>query len=232
MSPNPDRQDAHSGRHGRREQTPEEEIANTVTHGVGLMLSCACLALGVVFAALRGDPWIVVSVSVYGATLCLLYLSSTLYHGTRDRRAKHFWNILDHSAIYLLIAGTYTPLTLGPLRTNGAWGWTLFGVVWALAIAGIVFQALFIHRHRIFSTVTYLAMGWLVLIAIRPLWHELGPRGFVWIALGGACYSLGIFFYAGKRLPFAHAVWHLFVLVGSMLHFLGILLHVVLPPAG
>lgn len=232
MSANHQCHDCRPGRQVRREQTPAEEIANTVTHGVGLMLSCACLTLGVVFAALRGDPWIVVSVSVYGATLCLLYLSSILYHGTRERRAKHFWNILDHAAIYLLIAGTYTPLTLGPLRTNGAWGWSLFGVIWGLAIGGMVFQALFIHRHRIFSTLTYLAMGWLVLIAIQPLWRELGPRGFLWIALGGACYSLGIFFYAWKRLPFAHAVWHLFVLAGSMLHFLGILWYVVLPPAG
>ncbi len=211
-----------------RAQTAHEEIANAVTHGAGLMLSVACLTVGVVFAVRYSTPMIITSVAVYGATLCLLYLSSTLYHSLPPGRAKHIWNICDHATIYLLIAGTYTPITLALTSQAPGWGWSLFGVIWALALAGIVFQACFIHRYRILSTLTYLAMGWLVLVAIKPMWQFLGPRGFRWIALGGACYSLGIIFYAWKRPRFTHAVWHLFVLAGSLLHFLGILLHIVL----
>lgn len=211
-----------------REQTVQEEIANAITHGVGLMLSVACLAVGVVFAVLHSTPMITTSVAIYGATLCLLYLSSTLYHSLPPGRAKRLWNIADHATIYLLIAGTYTPITLALTAQSPGWGWSLFGVIWALALSGIVFQALFIHRFRIFSTLTYLAMGWLVLVAIRPLWQFLGPQGFLWVALGGACYSLGIIFYAWKRPRFTHSIWHLFVLAGSLLHFLGILLHIVL----
>jgi hemolysin III len=211
-----------------REQTLPEEIANAVTHGVGLMLSCGCLAVGVVFASLYSSPRMTTSVAVYGATLCMLYLSSTLYHSLPAGRAKTIWNIIDHSSIYLLIAGTYTPITLALVTQSAGWGWSLFGVIWVLAIIGIVFQTLFIHRFRVFSTLTYLAMGWLVVIAIKPMWQCLGPRAFLWIALGGGCYTLGIIFYAWKRPRFTHAVWHLFVLAGSLCHFLGILLHVIM----
>ncbi len=211
-----------------REQTPAEELANAITHGVGLVLSLACLSAGVAFAALRHNLWSIISVSVYGATLCLLYLSSTLYHSRSQGPAKRLWNVLDHSSIYLLIAGTYTPYTLGPLRTAGAWGWSLFGVTWGLAAAGIVFQAHFIHRWRMLSTLTYLLMGWMVLIAIYPLWRSVGPHGLLWIAAGGLCYTIGIAFYAARHVPFMHAVWHLFVLTGSMVHFLGVLFCVVL----
>lgn len=217
------------GKRSERTQSPAEEIANTVTHGVGLLLSVACVSIGVVHAALRRDPWTIVSVSIYGATLCVLYASSTLYHGLRNPRAKRVWNVLDHSSIYLLIAGTYTPYTLGPLRERaGVWGWWLFGVVWGLAAAGIVFQALFIHRWRALSTCTYALMGWIVVIAIHPLWQSIGGRGLLWLALGGACYTLGIVFYTLKHVPYMHAVWHLFVLGGSTLHFLGVLFTVVL----
>jgi len=208
-----------------REQTAAEEIANSVTHGVGLLMSIVCLVVGVGFAVRSGSPIIVVSVSIYGATLCLLYLASTLYHGLPPGRAKRIWNILDHCAIYLLIAGTYTPYTLGVLSPG--WGWSLFGVIWGLAVAGIVFQALFIHRYRILSTLTYLAMGWLVMVAVYPMWRNLGPHGFLWVALGGACYTLGTVFYAWKNVRFMHAVWHLFVLAGSLLHFLGVFWYVV-----
>ncbi len=208
-----------------REQTAAEEIANSVTHGVGLLMSIVCLVVGVGFAVRSGSPIIVVSVSIYGATLCLLYLASTLYHGLPPGRAKRIWNILDHCAIYLLIAGTYTPYTLGVLSPG--WGWSLFGVIWGLAVAGIVFQALFIHRYRILSTLTYLAMGWLVMVAVYPMWRNLGPHGFLWVALGGGCYTLGTVFYAWKNVRFMHAVWHLFVLAGSLLHFLGVFWYVV-----
>ena len=211
-----------------REQTPAEELANAITHGIGLAVSIACLSVAVALAASRRDPWIIVSVSIYGATLCLLYLSSTLYHSIRHPRAKRLWNVLDHSSIYLLIAGTYTPYTLGPLRTAAAWGWTLFGVVWALAAAGVLFQARYIHRWRILSTLTYLLMGWIVLIAVYPLWRSIGSYGLLWIVAGGLCYSIGIVFYISRRILFMHAVWHVFVLGGSVLHFLGVLFCVVL----
>jgi len=211
-----------------REQTPAEELANAITHGIGLALSVACLVVGVTLAALRHQSWTIISVSVYGATLCLLYLSSTLYHSIRHPRAKRLWNVLDHSSIYLLIAGTYTPYTLGPLRTAGAWGWTLFGVIWGLALVGVVFQARYIHRWRILSTLTYLLLGWIVIIAIYPLWQSIGLRGLLWIAAGGLCYTVGIVFYIARHIPFMHAIWHLFVLAGSMLHFLGVLFCVIL----
>ncbi len=224
----PSSTDRPTGRRTVREQTAPEEIANAVTHGVGLMLSVACLTVAVVFAARHGTAKLIVSVAIYGATLCLLYLSSTLYHSLPPGRAKHILNICDHSTIYLLIAGTYTPITLALADQSGGWGWSLFGVIWGLALLGIAFQALFIHRFRVLSTLTYLAMGWLVLIAIKPIWRFLGPRGFLWIAIGGACYTLGVIFYAWKRPRFTHAVWHLFVLAGSLAHFFGILLHIVL----
>ncbi len=211
-----------------REQTAGEELANALTHGVGLLLSVTALTLMVVFAAFRRDAWIIVACSVYGATMILLYLASTFYHGARPGRAKAVWNILDHGAIYLLVAGTYTPFTLGPLRNAGGWGWGLFGAIWGLALAGIVFQSFHIHRFRVLSVLSYLGMGWLAAAAIRPLWRHLGPWGVFWIGLGGVFYSFGIAFYLWKRLRFAHAIWHLFVLAGSLAHFLGVLLHVVL----
>ncbi len=213
-----------------REQSVGEEIANAVTHGVGLLLSVACLAIGVVFAALQRLPMLITSVAIYGATLCLLYLSSTLYHSLPPGRAKRIWNIFDHSSIYLLIAGTYTPITLAltAQAESRGWGWSLFGVIWGLAAVGITFQTLFIHRFRLLSTLTYLVMGWLVIVAIKPMWRFLGPHAMLWIGMGGLSYSFGVIFYAWKRPRFGHAIWHLFVLAGSMLHFLGILFHVVL----
>ena len=217
-----------SGATPEREQTAGEELANALTHGLGLLLSVAALTLMVVFASLRRDVWIIVSCAVYGATMILLYLASTLYHGARPGRAKAIWNVLDHGAIYLLVAGTYTPFALGPLRTAGGWGWGLFGAIWGLAIAGIVFQSLHIHRFRALSVISYLGMGWLAVAAIRPLWRHLGPLGVLWIAIGGVFYTVGVAFYAWKRLRFAHAIWHLFVLAGSLAHFFGVLLHVVL----
>jgi len=209
-----------------REQTPGEELANSITHGAGFVLSIACLVLVVVFAAMRRDAWRVVSCAIYGATLILLYASSTLYHGLRPGRAKHVFNILDHSAIYLLVAGTYTPFMLVPLR--GGLGWTFFGLIWALAAAGIVYQALFINRYRVLSLVTYLGMGWLVVFTLPGLVRALPLAGLVWLALGGVLYTVGSVFYAWHSQRFAHAIWHVFVLGGSLCHFFGVLFYVVL----
>ncbi len=206
-----------------RKQTATEELANSITHGLGLCLSIACLALLVVFAALQGTVWHVVSCSIYGAMLVILYLISTFYHAIRHPRIKHVFNILDHSAIYLLVAGTYTPYTLGPLRERG--GWVLFGIVWGIAILGIVFQSLFIHRYRTLSVLSYLLLGWAVVFALKPLVATLPRPGVIWLAAGGLCYTIGVVFYVMKT-RFFHAVWHCFVLSGSLCHFFSILLYV------
>jgi hemolysin III len=196
-----------------------EEIANSITHGVGAVLSIAGLVALVVAAALRGTAWHIVTCSVYGASLVLLYLASTLYHALPQGRAKHVFQIIDHSAIYLLIAGTYTPFTLVTLR--GAWGWVLFGLVWALAAIGIVFKSLFIGRLAVLSTVVYILMGWCAVIAIRPLLHALPWNAFLWLLAGGLAYTLGVIFFAAKY-PYAHTVWHLCVLAGSACHFVAV----------
>ncbi len=208
----------------KRYETASEHIANAITHGAGFGLSIACLALLVVFSSLRHGAWEIVSCSVYGATLVILYLASTLYHSIHSPRARRILNIIDHAAIYLLIAGTYTPYLLVPLR--GALGWSLFGVVWGLAIVGIVFQALFIGRFKILSVLTYVGMGWMIVATIAPLLRILPTMAIVWMAIGGLCYTLGVVFYAWKRLKFAHALWHLFVLAGSICHFFGIFFYV------
>jgi hemolysin III len=207
-----------------REQTTGEEIANSVTHGIGAGLAAAGLSVLVTLAAMQGDPWRVVSFSIYGATLVLLYLASTLYHGFRGPRVKRVFQTLDHSAIFLLIAGTYTPFSLVTLR--GPWGWTLFGLIWGLAVTGIVLQAVAPDRYRIAQVLLYVVMGWLALIAIKPLIESLPAGGMAWLVAGGLSYTLGVGFYAWKRLPFGHAVWHLFVLGGSVCHFFCMILHV------
>lgn len=207
-----------------REQTASEEFANSLIHGIGFLLSLGCLSVLVVFSVMKGTAWHVVSCSIYGATLALLYAASALYHGLRLPRAKKFFNIIDHSSIYLLIAGTYTPFTLGPLRQHG--GWVLFGIIWGLAIFGMIYQALFIHRYRVLSVISYLAAGWVIIFAIKPLLNTLPWPGIVWLAAGGLCYTIGVIFYAVKR-PFFHAVWHLFVLAGSLCHFFSVLFYVI-----
>jgi hemolysin III len=209
-----------TGEKDERLETAAEHIANAVTHGIGFGLSLACLVLLVVFASLRKGAWEIVSCSVYGTMLVVLYLASTLYHSIHTPRVRYILNIIDHAAIYLLIAGTYTPYVLVPLR--GGLGWALFGAVWGLTALGIVFQTVFISRFKIFSTLTYLAMGWMVVAAIVPLVKALPLPGVLWLAAGGACYTLGVVFYVWQRLPFTHAIWHLFVLAGSLCHFFGI----------
>ena len=201
--------------------TRGEEIANSLTHGLGLVMSVAGLGVLVTFAALHGDAWTVVGCAVFGASLVLLYATSTLYHTLRAPRPKRSWRVFDHGAIFLLIAGTYTPFTLVSLR--GPWGWSLFGVVWALAVAGIVLKLFLTGRFRVLSTLIYLFMGWLVLIAFKPLVEALPHSSLMLLLAGGAAYSAGTVFYMWKRLPYHHAVWHLFVLAGSVCHFFAVL---------
>jgi hemolysin III len=205
-----------------------EELANTLTHGAGLALSLAGLTVLVVLAALRGTAWHIVSCSIYGATLVLLYSASTIYHAVRSPRAKRILRAVDHAAIYLLIAGTYTPFTLVTLR--GGLGWTLFGLVWGIALAGIVFKIFFAGRFPIASTLSYLAMGWLVVIAWKPVVSRIPGNGLLWILAGGLAYSAGVIFFAAHRVRFSHTVWHLFVLAGSLCHYFAVLWYV-LPPA-
>ncbi|RJO64815.1 MAG: hemolysin III family protein [Myxococcales bacterium] len=211
--------------HAGRRYSTAEEIANAVTHGLGAALSIAAIALLATFAGLNGDAWHVVSVSLFGATLFILYLSSTLYHGLRPPRAKNVFMVFDHAAIFLLIAGTYTPFTLVTLR--GPWGWTLFGLTWGVAIFGVVFSALSAGRHRWASLAMYLGLGWIVLVAIKPLVESLSAGGLMWMGLGGLCYTAGVIFYVGRRIPFNHAIWHLFVLAGSICHFFAVFWYVV-----
>lgn len=208
-----------------RQYSLGEEIANAVTHGLGTVLSIAALVVLVVLAAVRGTAWHVVSVSIYGATLVLLYLSSTLYHSLSSTRARHVFKVIDHAAIYLLIAGTYTPFTLVTLR--GPWGWSLFGVAWGLAVVGVSLEAFWVYRPKWVSAIVFLAMGWMVVVAIRPLLAALPPGGWRLLLAGGLAYTLGVAFYVLKRIPYMHAVWHLWVLAGSVLQFLAVVLFVV-----
>jgi hemolysin III len=206
-----------------------EEVAHAITHGVGLLLTVAGLAILVTLASLRGDAWHVVSTSIYGAMLVLLYAASTLYHATWSPRAKGLFRSLDHSAIYLLIAGTYTPFTLVNLR--GGWGWALFGVVWGLAIFGVVMETVARPRVRTASVVLYLGLGWLVAIAVKPLLDSVPVGGIVLLLLGGLAYTGGVVFFGWKRLPYHHAVWHVFVMAGSAFHYFAVLFYVI-PRAG
>lgn len=205
----------------RPRHSPREEFANTVTHGLGALLSAVGLVVLIVLAALQGDPWRIVAVSVYGASLVILYLASTLYHSFRRLRLKYLFEILDHAAIYLLIAGSYTPFMLISLRHSI--GWVLLGTVWGLAFIGIALKPFLVHRLRRLSPVIYLAMGWLSIIAIPEMLANIPPVGIVLIAAGGVSYSVGVIFYAWQKLPFNHTVWHLFVLGGSICHYFAVL---------
>ncbi|MBI5282362.1 MAG: hemolysin III family protein [Candidatus Solibacter usitatus] len=201
-----------------------EEIANAITHGLGALLGIAGLVVLVVRAASEGTALHVVAAAVYGSSLILLYLVSTLYHALTKGRAKRLFRILDHCLIYVLIAGTYTPFTLVTLR--GAWGWSLFGAVWGLAVLGVVFKVFFTGRLHVLSTAAYVLMGWMAVVAIGPLWGALAGPALAWLVAGGLFYSLGVVFFASSR-RYAHAVWHLFVLAGSVCHFAVVLRYVV-----
>jgi len=202
-------------------QTRHEEAANAITHGVGLVASLAALPVLVVVAATRHDTWHVVGGAIFGASLVTLYAASTLYHAVDRPQAKHRLRLVDHCAIYLLIAGTYTPFTLGVLR--GAWGWALLGLIWTLAVSGIAAKTLGGFRYPRVSSLAYLAMGWTCLVAIGPIVSRVPAEGVAWLVAGGLLYSVGMIFYAATRVRYAHAVWHLFVLAGSGCHFLAVL---------
>ncbi|MBW2177720.1 MAG: hemolysin III family protein [Deltaproteobacteria bacterium] len=202
-----------------------EEIANSITHGLGIILSIIALIILAVFAGIYGNTWHIISVSVYGATLILLYTASTLYHGIQNPRAKNIFRVLDHAAIYILIAGTYTPFTLISLR--GSWGWSIFAVIWCLAFVGTVIEFGRIKRWRFVSLVLYIGMGWTILVAIKPLFTSLAMGGIILLILGGVAYTSGILFYRWENLKFHHAVWHLFVLAGSTFHFFAVLFYVI-----
>lgn len=209
---------------GEKKYTLGEEIFNSVSHGAGAALSLIGFGIMIALAALFGDAWAVVSVSIYCGTLFLMYLNSTLYHSIMHPLAKRVLQILDHCSIFLLIAGTYTPYTLITLR--GALGWTIFGVIWAAAVIGIILNAINLNRFAKLSVVCYILMGWAVLFCVKPLLAALPVGGVVLLAAGGVMYTVGVLFYSMKRLRYMHSVWHLFVLAGSVLHFLSILLYV------
>jgi hemolysin III len=202
----------------------KEEIANTITHGVGVGLAIAALVILVVFAAQKGDPWRIVSFAIFGSSMILLYLASTFYHAFTNPKLKSLFKVFDHASIYLLIAGTYTPFLLVNLR--GPWGWSLFGVIWGLAISGVVFKAFFVNKFNKVSTFIYIAMGWLVVIAMKQMFAAVDLMGIIWLFIGGLSYTLGTFFYLKKSVKYTHAIWHLFVLGGSVCHFFSILFYV------
>ncbi len=209
----------------RSERLPTvgEEIASSVTHGLGLAGSIVVMPFLIIAAARDGDAWRVTSASIFGSSLILLYAASTLYHALPYSlpRAKHVFRVIDHSAIYFLIAGTYTPFLLGPLR--GRWGWSLFTVIWLLAIAGIIMKATLGIRWVRASTIVYLLMGWIGVIAVKPLLERVSPTGLLWLLAGGLAYTAGVIFYASDRLRYAHAIWHLFVATGSVCHVVAVL---------
>jgi hemolysin III len=201
-----------------------EEVANSVTHGIGLLLSIAGFAVLVAYASLFGNVWHLVSSVIFGTTLILLYTASTLYHSIQAPRAKSLMRVLDHSAIFLLIAGTYTPFTLVSLR--GPWGWTLFSIVWGLAAIGILFQTALLQRWVVASLLLYVGMGWVVVAAIKPMLAAVAPGGMLLLLLGGLAYTSGIGFYVRRKMLYHHAIWHGFVLAGSALHFFAVLFYV------
>ena len=203
-------------------------LANAITHGIGAVLAVTG-AVYLIAISMRGNAWHIISCAVFATTLVLVYLCSTLYHSLVRTPARHVFQVLDHSAIYLLIAGTYTPFTLVSLR--GPVGWTLFGLVWALAVAGVIFKSVAVDRFAVTSVLIYLFQGWFVVFAALPLLHAIGWHGMMWLAGGGMAYTLGITFFALDRLRYFHATWHLFVLAGSIAHYFAILFYVVPRPA-
>ncbi|MBT8398298.1 MAG: hemolysin III family protein [Gemmatimonadetes bacterium] len=202
-------------------QSKGEELANSVSHGIGFAASLAAIPILVVSAARNGDAGSIVGGAIFGSAVAILYLASTLYHAVGPGRAKQLLRRFDHSAIFLLIAGTYTPFTLGVL--GGAWGWSLFGVVWGIAVIGIGMKMVAGPKHPRISSAMYVAMGWLVVLAIRPLWLNLPGWGLVLLVSGGLAYTGGVAFYLAPRLRYAHFIWHLFVLAGTTLHFFAVL---------
>lgn len=202
----------------------KEELANAITHGIGFLLSIPALVVLIVSAVNNGNAMHVVSFTIFGVSMILLYLFSTMLHSFKPSKTKNVFAILDHSAIYVLIAGTCTPLTLVSL--NGSLGWTLFGIIWGLAVAGITLKCFLVNKFRVLSTVFYLLMGWLIIIAIKPLYTSLSPAGFYLLLTGGVFYSVGAIFYIWRNLPYSHAIWHLFVIAGSAFMYFCVLFYV------
>jgi len=199
-------------------------LANAITHGIGAGLAIAGAAYLIV-ASTRGTASVVVSCSVFSATLILVYLCSTLYHSLVRTRARHVFHVLDHASIYLLIAGTYTPFALVSL--HGPWGWTVFGIEWALAVAGVIVKSFAVGKYEVASALVYLFQGWLAVIVFHPMLNAIGWHGIAWMGAGGLAYTFGIIFFALDRLKYFHATWHIFVLAGSVAHFFAILFYVV-----
>lgn len=207
-------------------QTKAEEIGNASTHALGVLLSLVAITLLITFSASQQDSFKLISGVVFGCTLILMYICSTIYHSMQNPKLKHYFRIADHASIYLLIAGSYTPFMLVTLR--GPWGWTMFGVIWSLALLGVIFKLFFVHRFEVLSTVIYLLMGWMSLIVIKPIYQLLPAGGLECIVAGGLCYTVGVIFYAWERLKYSHVLWHLFVLAGSIFHFFAVLFYVVM----
>jgi hemolysin III len=214
--------------HQHMEYSVAEELAHAITHGIGVILSIVGLSWMLYVSINVADPWRIVASSIYGATLIALFLASTLYHSMFASRHRDIFKLLDHCAIYLLIAGTYTPFLLVAMRSST--GWWIFGTIWALATAGIVKKLWFRHRFPKVALASYLAMGWLIVVAAPQMAEAIGSHGMAWLVAGGVSYSAGAIFYVVDRIPFNHAIWHVFVLVGGICHFFGVALHVL--PAG
>lgn len=202
-----------------------EEIFNSVSHGVGSLLAIGGTAVLVVFSAIYSDVWAVVSSAIYGASLIILYTMSTLYHAISNEKAKKFFRIMDHNTIFFLIAGTYTPITLAILR--GVLGWILFGAVWLAAIVGIVLNSINLEKFSKPSVVCYIIMGWVIIFAIKPLIYSTSPFFLTFLVIGGVCYTLGVIFYAVKKVKYFHSIWHLFTVAGSAFHFFAILFEII-----
>lgn len=205
--------------------TKKEEAAHAITHGIGVLLSIAGLVLLIIFASLEGNPWLIVSVTVFGTTMLLMYLASTIVHSLPVGKWKDIFQIFDHSSIYLFIAGTYTPFLLVSLRSEI--GWTLFGIIWGIAIIGVVFKIFFVKKFIVMSTLFYIFMGWLIVFAWEPLTKVLDGAGLNLLIIGGLFYTIGAVFFMWRKIPYHHAIWHLFVLAGSTFHFFSIFYYVI-----
>jgi hemolysin III len=203
---------------------PKEEKLNVISHGIGFILSIIALVLLVVYASIKGSSWHIVSFSIYGASLIVLYAASTLYHYVQKPKLRYKLNIFDHAAIYILIAGTYTPFTLVVLK--GWVGWTIFGVSWGLAIIGVILKLFFTGKFDKISTITYVLMGWLIIFAIKPLVNNLPTEGLIWLLVGGILYTIGAILYSIKKIKYNHAIFHIFVLLGSFSHFIAVFFYV------
>ncbi|MFD4928827.1 hemolysin III family protein [Peribacillus butanolivorans] len=205
--------------------TKKEEVVNAITHGVGVLLSIVALVFLIIFSVQKGSAWHVVISVIYGVSMLLLYVSSTLVHSFPAGKTKDLFEIFDHSAIYLFIAGTYTPIML--LVIQGTLGWTLLGIVWGVAVIGVVFKAFFVKKFLFLSTILYIAMGWLIVIAWGPLSAAMPSTGIQLLVAGGLLYTFGAVFYVWRGFPYHHAVWHLFVLAGSVAHFFAVLFYII-----